>query len=46
MGKKNKENQDPCYNKKRCRWNAECDVILIGQLAAEKSAGNQADNAG
>ncbi|KAJ6523041.1 hypothetical protein B0H19DRAFT_869807, partial [Mycena capillaripes] len=43
--KKNKEN-NPSSDKKRCRWNAECDVIFIGQLAAEKSAGNQTDNAG
>ncbi|KAJ7788309.1 hypothetical protein B0H13DRAFT_2395059, partial [Mycena leptocephala] len=43
---KNKENQDPGSDKKRCRWNTECDVVLIGQLAAEKSAGNQTDNAG
>ncbi|KAJ7882711.1 hypothetical protein B0H13DRAFT_2344505 [Mycena leptocephala] len=43
---KNKENQDPGSDKKRCCWNAECDVVLTGQLAAEKSAGNQTDNAG
>ncbi|KAJ7870849.1 hypothetical protein B0H13DRAFT_1896029 [Mycena leptocephala] len=43
---KNKENQDPGSDKKRCYWNAECDVVHTGQLAAEKSAGNQTDNAG
>ncbi|KAF7334826.1 Myb-like domain-containing protein [Mycena sanguinolenta] len=31
---------------KRCRWNTDSDAILIGQLAAEKAAGNQTDNAG
>lgn len=31
---------------KRCRWNADCDALLIGQLLAEKAEGNQTDNAG
>ncbi|KAJ6472233.1 hypothetical protein DFH09DRAFT_1110397 [Mycena vulgaris] len=32
--------------RQRCRWNADCDALLIGQLLAEKAAGNQTDNAG
>ncbi|KAJ6626023.1 hypothetical protein B0H10DRAFT_1662544, partial [Mycena sp. CBHHK59/15] len=27
-------------------WNAKCDATLVGQLAVEKAAGNQTDNAG
>ncbi|KAJ6490529.1 hypothetical protein DFH09DRAFT_1105072 [Mycena vulgaris] len=53
MAKKNKENEipgtgvlNPEKKAKRCRWNAECDALLIGQLLAEKADGNQTDNAG
>ncbi|KAJ7449289.1 hypothetical protein FB451DRAFT_1147286 [Mycena latifolia] len=52
MGKstKEKENDIPgttgTTKAKRCRWNGECDSTVVGQLHAEKAAGNQTDNAG
>ncbi|KAJ7751617.1 hypothetical protein B0H16DRAFT_1419396 [Mycena metata] len=48
MAKKvEKENEAPAASeKKRCRWDAPSDAALVGQLLAEKAAGNQTDNAG
>jgi hypothetical protein len=46
MGK-NKENKAPdSTSPKRARWSTTSDAKLIGQLSAEKAAGNQTDNAG
>ncbi|KAJ7760661.1 hypothetical protein DFH07DRAFT_957500 [Mycena maculata] len=45
-----KENEVPgtvgSSKAKRCRWSPACKATLLGQLAAEKAAGNQTDNAG